>query len=600
MKLRFNLFMKIFLGYLAAIMAIFVLATVIIRQSRAFSELSYETEKEVLPNALKAKDLQMHVIQVQQWLTDISATRGAEGFDDGYDEAADHAETFRQTIAEYKSFYNGKKNSEKVKQMDDILTSFNEFYEIGKQMAASYIEFGPDKGNEFMEVFDPFAEKIYDSVNEFVDEQVSIIKNDVSIIDRKSKQLLNISMVLGISSTMLILILGILISNLVSKPIKNLTGILKDISEGEGDLTRRITISANDEIGDMANYFNLTFEKIRVMVESVQNQATKLEGVGVDLASNMNETAAAINEISENIRSIKNQTINQSASVTETSSTMEQISGGINRLNNLISEQSTNITQSTVSIQDLIKNIESVAQTLIHNTENIDRLSQTSQAGKNALDKITEAIKEVAKESEGLLELSKVIQGIAEQTNLLAMNAAIEAAHAGETGKGFAVVADEARKLAESSTAQTNTINEVLSKIQESIKQTIDYAKEVVAQFALIEKGVETVSREENGIRDTVESQANDSKSILQALTELDDITKKVQSSSAEMLNGSNQITSEARNMNMITQEINGGMNEMASGAEQITDAVNSVNDLTAENKSSINTLLSEVKKFKV
>lgn len=600
MKLRFNLFMKIFLGYLAAIMAIFVLATVIIRQSRAFSELSYETEKEVLPNALKAKDLQMHVIQVQQWLTDISATRGAEGFDDGYDEAADHAEAFRQTVAEYKSFYNGKKNSEKVKQMDDILTSFNEFYEIGKQMAASYIEFGPDKGNEFMEVFDPFAEKIYDSVNEFVDEQVGIIKDDVSIIDRKSKQLLNVSMVLGISSTMLILLLGILISNLVSKPIKNLTGILKDISEGEGDLTRRITISANDEIGDMANYFNLTFEKIRVMVESVQNQATKLEGVGVDLASNMNETAAAINEISENIKSIKNQTINQSASVTETSSTMEQISGGINRLNNLISEQSTNITQSTVSIQDLIKNIDSVAQTLIHNTENIDRLSQTSQAGKNALDKITEAIKEVAKESEGLLELSKVIQGIAEQTNLLAMNAAIEAAHAGETGKGFAVVADEVRKLAESSTAQTNTINEVLSKIQESIKQTIDYAKEVVAQFALIEKGVETVSREENGIRDTVESQANDSKSILQALTELDDITKKVQSSSAEMLNGSNQITSEARNMNMITQEINGGMNEMASGAEQITDAVNSVNDLTAENKSSINTLLSEVKKFKV
>ncbi len=484
--------------------------------------------------------------------------------------------------------------------MDDILTSFNEFYEIGKQMAASYIEFGPDKGNEFMEVFDPFAEKIYDSVNEFVDEQVGIIKNDVSIIDRKSKQLLSASMVLGISSTMLILVLGILISNLVSKPIKNLTGILKDISEGEGDLTRRITISANDEIGDMANYFNLTFEKIRVMVESVQNQATKLEEVGVDLASNMNETAAAINEISENIKSIKNQTINQSASVTETSSTMEQISGGINRLNNLISEQSTNITQSTVSIQDMIKNIDSVAETLIHNTENIDRLSKTSQAGKNALDKITEAIKEVAKESEGLLELSKVIQGIAEQTNLLAMNAAIEAAHAGETGKGFAVVADEVRKLAESSTAQTNTINEVLSKIQESIRQTIDYAKEVVAQFALIEKGVETVSREENGIRDTVESQANDSKSILQALTELDDITKKVQSSSAEMLNGSNQISSEAKNMNMITQEINGGMNEMASGAEQITDAVNSVNDLTAENKSSINTLLSEVKKFKV
>ncbi len=581
-------------------MVIVVLSAVIAKNAVNFRQIAYSSEMEILPNTLNAKDLQMHVIQVQQWLTDISATRGAEGFDDGYDEAEEHAKGFRQIIQEYKNFYNKKENYEKISQLDELSKSFEEFYNVGKQMAATYIEYGPSQGNEYMEKFDPFAEEIYESVNLFVDEQVNELKTDVSKIDKDSNKLLMTAVCLGILSTIILTLLGIVISSIISKPIKKFTAILKDISEGEGDLTRRIEINTSDEIGDMATYFNSTFEKIHHLVSSVQDQSERLENVGVELASNMTETAAAINEITENIRSIKNQTINQSASVTETTSTMEQISGGIDRLSQLIKEQNLNIKESESSIQDLIGSIDSVVSTLAKNTQNIDELSRTSQAGRMVLDKITEAIQEVSRESESLMEISNVIQGIASQTNLLAMNAAIEAAHAGETGKGFAVVADEVRKLAENSSSQTNTITSVLAKIKESIATVISYAEEVVSQFTLIENGVATVSNQETTIRKTVENQSIDSKNVLQALNKLNDISSKVQSSSVEMLNGSNQITSEAKNMNNITQEINGGMNEMASGADQISEAVNSVNELSNENKSSISALLNEVKKFKV
>ena len=169
MRIRSTLFAKIIGGYIAAIAVIGVLSAVIANNAIGFRKIAQASEYEILPNTLNAKDLQMHVIQVQQWLTDISATRGAEGFDDGYDEAEEHAKAFREIVKGYRDFYSAKSDSKKTEQMDTLQKSFDEFYSVGKQMAAAYIEYGPERGNEFMERFDPFAEEIYGEVNSFVD-----------------------------------------------------------------------------------------------------------------------------------------------------------------------------------------------------------------------------------------------------------------------------------------------------------------------------------------------------------------------------------------------------------------------------------------------
>ena len=248
----------------------------------------------------------------------------------------------------------------------------------------------------------------------------------------------------------------------------------------------------------------------------------------------------------------------------------------------------------------MIQNLDSITHKLIRNNENIERLAENSESGKVALNKITTAIQEVSDESQGLMEISKVIEHIAEETNLLAMNAAIEAAHAGDTGKGFAVVADEVRKLAVSSSQQTKTIENALQKITNSISVVTEFSNEIVQKFTLIEKDVTTVSDQEQAIRATMEEQSENSKLVLNSITTLNDITQKVQKSSVEMLEGSKQITEEAQNMNSITIEINAGMNEMATGADQITDAVNTVNSLTEDTKNSIQALTTEVNRFKV
>ena len=595
-----SLFKKIFSGYIIAILVIVAISAIIITSSREFSSHSSKAQNEILPNTLKAKDLQLHVIQVQQWLTDISATRGAEGYDDGYTEAAEHAKEFKAIVEEFKNFYRNHGENEKVAELESMSKAFDGYYEMGKQMAAAYIEYGPDEGNKFMEKFDPYAEEISEMVEAFVENLTNLLTETVADISREAKLLMLRSIIIGVIATILLVIIGIIIAKKIVTPIKEFTKILKDISEGEGDLTRTISISSKDEIGSMADYFNETFAKIRKLVALVQNQSSKLGDVSVNLSSNMTETASAINEISANIKSINSQTVNQSASVTETSSTMEQISHGITRLNSLINEQASNINESSAAINELIQNMEVATTTLIRNADNINHLTETSESGKTALDKITNAIQEVADESRSLMEISGVIQNIASETNLLAMNAAIEAAHAGETGKGFAVVADEVRKLAESSSAQTKTIEAALRKITSSIKVVTDFAKDVVEKFVLIEKEVNTVSQQEHSIRRTMEEQSANSKNVLSSINTLRDITQKVQKSSVEMLEGSNQITQEAKNMSTITQEIHGGMNEMAAGADQITEAVTTVNNLTADTKNSIDALTSEVNKFKV
>jgi len=391
-----------------------------------------------------------------------------------------------------------------------------------------------------------------------------------------------------------------LVLSRTTAPIVKVADTLKDISEGEGDLTRSIAVHSQDEIGDLALYFNKTLEKIKNLVKNVKNESTVLSNIGNDLASNMNETAAAVNEITSNIQSMKGRVINQSASVSETHATMEQVVNNINKLNGHVEKQSDNISQASSAIEQMVANISSVTNTLVNNANNVKTLREASEVGRSGLQDVATDIQEIARESEGLLEINAVMENIASQTNLLSMNAAIEAAHAGEAGKGFAVVADEIRKLAESSGEQSKTIGTVLKKIAESIKKITSSTENVLNKFEAIDSGVKTVSDQEDNIRNSMEEQGQGSKQVLQSVGDLSEISRQVKGGSNEMLVGAKEVIQESNNLEKATQEITGGMNEMATGADQINLAIHHVNEISNKNREGINTLIKEVSRFKV
>ncbi|MDR2404563.1 MAG: methyl-accepting chemotaxis protein, partial [Spirochaetaceae bacterium] len=193
-----------------------------------------------------------------------------------------------------------------------------------------------------------------------------------SVVFAELNRLILISIALSLVFTVVFTALVLIIIKRTVAPVIAVSHVLKDISNG--DLTKSIAVTANNEIGDMARSLNATLEKIKDMIIIIKKQSEALFAIGNDLASDMTETAAAVNEITANIQSIKTRVINQSAGVTETSAAMEQITVNIDKLSGHVDRQSISVAQSSSAIEEMLANIQSVAHTLVKNTGNVKEL----------------------------------------------------------------------------------------------------------------------------------------------------------------------------------------------------------------------------------
>jgi len=405
---------------------------------------------------------------------------------------------------------------------------------------------------------------------------------------------------IGVVILLISLVIVFFVAHAMVKPIQITVNALKNIAQGEGDLTVRLPVHGNNEVTDLSDYFNETISKIGSSIKTVDTSSDEMAEIGSELASSMAETASAVQQISENIDGVKQQALTQAASVTETAATIEQIIRTIKQLNGSIENQSASVAESSAAVEQMVGNIGSITQTLGRTDEVIKNLAAATADGKETISAAGGVTQRIAEESGGLLEASSVIQHIASQTNLLAMNAAIEAAHAGEAGKGFAVVADEIRKLAEESSAQGKTISETLKVLSGEIETLSASAKLADEKFNAIFSLSEQVKNMSQRLTEAMREQENGSREVLTAIRDINTVTHQVNDGSAEMLKGGENVAQEMSKLDGLTRIITDSMNEMASGAVQIRNAVTEVNDITQKNKRSIENLSNEVKKFKV
>jgi len=335
-------------------------------------------------------------------------------------------------------------------------------------------------------------------------------------------------------------------------------------------------------------------------IGTIKYKINGLNHTSFELSVNMGKTSTAVENISANLDNMENLMVKQENGAEEAGSAVSNIKENIDSLKKIIEEQTESVNRSSSAIEEMTANIHSVTQTLIENSKNVGALTEASENGKSGVQTVAQEIQEIAHDSEGLLEINSVMNNIASQTNLLSMNAAIEAAHAGEAGRGFAVVADEIRKLAESSSKQSKTTATMLKKIKASIDNITKSSNEVLARFGAIDTSVQTVSTHEQNIRNAMEEQEAGGRQILESISRLRDITSSVKKGSDDMEESGETLVKKTNEFIEISQEAVEGMNEILTGVNQIKVSISHVNDMSTENNRNFESLKQETQKFNV
>jgi len=579
--------------------------------SQTMKSISFMKERAFL-GATYAKEIELSIIHIQHWLVNISATRGKDGLDEGFKKAVEAAKCVTEYLSKYEEL--AKNEPDTLKQLVEIKKKFAPYYSMGTSMAQIYVDLGPDVGNIYMAEFNKNAADLTIALNKLGSESQELYNKTVNDLEEYSRNRITLVTAFSIIIIGFVLFAYFVLNRTIIKQIKKTSHVLKDILEGQRDFTQRIEVDRIDELGEMAKHVNNFFSYMQGILTEVKESSVKVKNFSSDLSSIASGSVVGISHINTAMGEVVKGTTSQSKNIQDATISLDELTIMIAKIasgaeeQNLNSEKTMSVAKQSneamIEISTFATNqAASVEKVMVIVSEMTRALGQaandTSKAAANSkqtrdialngeqilaetvdgMDRIKEKvliaadkITELGKNSMKIGEIIDVIDDIAGQTNLLALNAAIEAARAGEHGRGFAVVADEVRKLAEKSSKATKEIAILIKSIQEATDIAVNFMNEGTSEVhsgaLLVNQTRQAMVSIINAVRDTVSQ------------------IESISAATEQMAASSNEVAQNVKNLSEMAGSSTASVEEVAASSEGVVQSILTVYKIAKDSAS--------------